>query len=651
MWQFRSSRQGPRPHEYSRLNLESLESRLLLSGNVQASLDDGTLSIVGDAADNGVLVTTVYDATYGTGLRVEGIDYSGATTVNGNAAPADFFGVVNLDVDLQDGDDALGVSGDIDALAECLGFEVDPEPESLLGRPELYLPGWVTLRLGNGDNQVGAGPGTVGQRVLIETGSGDDQVGLCEVKAGTNLVVRTFGGYDEVFLHDCTSTGLTRILTANGDSDVYVDGLYANELVVRGGYHEDGVELACLHVQDDVIVQTQNGYDWVYVDGCEYTEENGEEPAAANYWAPPSEIGDLLVIQTFDGGAEISVHRVDAGRVNILGGIHNDYVDLWKTDAVQSIAVTTLDGDDDIGARDVEADSMYVYSGGGDDEVFVGASYSRESYFDNDLVIITSTGNDLVRIGDDQYGGSNLLPAAGESQQLSGDDEANIGRNLVVNTGNDVDRIEIAYYDVAGNATIDAGAGDDSGDYYDEVQGPSSAQDEFFGGVLMYDMDIAGHLNVFLGSGADSAEIEYLRVGGNAVIDAGPGDDGETEQVPSVNGGYGNQGVGIYGLDVGGSFWLILGSGVDAAEVSELYVGNNAFFNAGADQDYLSLYYVDVTNNLYVYMGGGNDALYVQSSYANAAWFYGDGGNEDYFSEWSNSFGSQRVYSFEYTVV
>jgi hypothetical protein len=261
----------------------------------------------------------------------------------------------------------------------------------------------------------------------------------------------------------------------------------------------------------------------------------------------------------------------------------------------------------------------------------------RSSHIRDDVVIVTGNDNDQVVIGEFPYG----EPPVGLLQNGGFD----IEDDLIVNTGDGTDLIDVAYYDVGGNVTLDAGPGDDLGGGFDQ----SGLAPSYSGGVLMYDMDIAGNLHVFLGSGDDAAEIEYISVGGNALIDAGTGDDGRPAMMPNGSNGYGFGGVGIYGLTVDQSFWLILGSGYDSADVYDVYVGRNAYFNAGGDDDEVALNYVDVEDNLFVYMGGGDDALFIDGSSADNAWLYGNGG-DDLYAEGSNSFGTQREYSFESSI-
>jgi hypothetical protein len=617
------------------LGLEALESRTLLAGNVTASVINGTLTVLGDDANNAVQISTVYDPVYGDGFQVTGLDKDGPTTVNGNSDDG-FFGVTNVYVDLKGGDDDLGVSNNLEQLLACLDGVV-PEVGPTTYPSHLHIPGWAVLKMGDGLNRVGVGLGvTTGQRLLVQGGRNEDFVGICEVAVGANLVIQTFGGGDEVFVHDSESEGATRILTANGYSNVEVDGLYAEDLIIRGGYHNDEVYVQCVYVDDDVVIQTEEGYDTVGVDGCRVMD--GQDPVpTADYWVYPSEIGDVLLIQTVDGGAKISVASVDAGRVHILGGLDRDYINLYRVRTLYNVTINTGDGYDSVRVSDVDVFTMSIVTGGASDSVFVGGQDNGTSNFRDDLIVVTNTGDDQVQIGERRYG---------DEQAPLEYDHVEIADDLVVDTGDGTDLIEVFGYDVGDNATIDAGAGDDSGHRMEDFDGFVWS---WGGGVSIYDLDVFGNLNVFLGTGADSASIEMVYVGGNALVDAGAGDDGSS-MFPELLSSFGDPGVRIRDLSVRNNFSLFLDTGYDEATVCGLSVGNHAFFYGGTEDDRIGLKYTHVSHNLYIYLGGGDDDLFLDKVSAQEAWLNGGGGDGDFYSQGEIDFGELHVSEIEFSV-
>src|SRR5688500_18472813 len=118
------------------LQYEKLEDRSVLAGNVVAVLTEGTLTILGDDAGNGVNI--VYDLAAGKHL-VLGTDWGGfPTAINGGAAPAEFIGVKSFHVRLGAGDDRLdfGAADEIyTRIEKQLTIEMgDGNDECTLGR-------------------------------------------------------------------------------------------------------------------------------------------------------------------------------------------------------------------------------------------------------------------------------------------------------------------------------------------------------------------------------------------------------------------------------------------------------------------------------------------------------------------------------------
>jgi hypothetical protein len=300
-----------------------------------------------------------------------------------------------------------------------------------------------------------------------------------------------------------------------------------------------------------------------------------------------------------------------------------------------------LDGCDSVEVRDVNVLSLIITTGLGDDSVYVGREECG-NYFAENLIVRTDGGDDWVEIGDQSYD----LAATTED---GGEDQSHVGNDLIVETGDGTDYIKVFNYCIGEDVVINSGAGDDSscdtGDYESETFDSKNGD----GGVHLCELKIGRHLTVLLGDGADSASINDVCVEGNASIDAGAGDDGggfEYGDVSVQNGSGSDAGVSIRDLFVRQNFFLFLGTGHDDASLCDVEVCGNAYIYGGADCDRVELDEVDVHNNLFVFMGGGDDKLEIDCSSAEIARLYGDGGYDEY-CEGSNSFGQQFVYSFE----
>ncbi len=114
---------------------EPLESRLLLDGSVTVEIDDGHLYIVGDAADNAVVLTGLENGGYEiTGLETAG----GMTTINGGWHVVISEPIVGrVEVDLGGGDDTLNI-GHLKGL-------------------DTTIADLVLVRMGHGTNQLNVG--------------------------------------------------------------------------------------------------------------------------------------------------------------------------------------------------------------------------------------------------------------------------------------------------------------------------------------------------------------------------------------------------------------------------------------------------------------------------------------------------------------
>src|SRR5262245_44937051 len=118
------------------LGLEQLESRVVLDGNVGAFVSGGNLHILGDSADNQIMISQSSLRSFTVSSR------DGTTTINGQTGDRTFTGVRNgLNVNLGDGNNLVEIAG-------------------------------------ASGNAV-----TVSRRLNINAGSGDDQVLLTNVRA------------------------------------------------------------------------------------------------------------------------------------------------------------------------------------------------------------------------------------------------------------------------------------------------------------------------------------------------------------------------------------------------------------------------------------------------------------------------------------
>ncbi|MCX5654026.1 MAG: LEPR-XLL domain-containing protein [Planctomycetota bacterium] len=137
---------------------EGLEPRVLLSGNVVATVAHGAVSIIGDDASNVVEVTVLANGMVG----VAGLD---GTLVNGLAAPAYVTGNSgDILIDLKGGDNAVTITG---------------------GVTDALIFGNLSIKTGRGNDVVGVAGLTVVGNVIISTGQGSDTVSLGSIVRGS----------------------------------------------------------------------------------------------------------------------------------------------------------------------------------------------------------------------------------------------------------------------------------------------------------------------------------------------------------------------------------------------------------------------------------------------------------------------------------
>lgn len=326
------------------LRFEALENRTLMAGNVVAVLTEGTLTILGDEAANGVRL--VYDVDTGK-HSVVGTDWGGfPTAINGAAEPVEFTGVENVDLRLGAGDDRL----DFGAADE---FYTRIEKK-------------LTIDLGDGNDtcilgRSGPATGPVGEAahhlyvkkaVFVDLGQGDDTLEVANLKTRKSLTVRGRAGNDTVtFATEFTPTGATepslfpvivlghlnfhlgegddelavlhalvgqhlQAIDPSGASVVSIIDVRINEkLRVVTGNQDDAVTVEMV-IADDLQLHTNSGKDDVFINQCRFKRMNVHTGSEADdLTLRNSRTTYVTYLDGGDGGADFSQ------RNNILRGL------------------------------------------------------------------------------------------------------------------------------------------------------------------------------------------------------------------------------------------------------------------------------------------------------------------------------------------
>ena len=333
----------------------------------------------------------------------------------------------------------------------------------------------------------------------IRLGDGDDALGL-QLRAGSSILINTGAGSDAAVVEGSTATYLL--------------------------------------VQADTGNQATDGDDFVRIRGVDIVDSRGRQTGAivVNTLA-----GDDTIVLADDSAVSIIANAGVGGTVNgatdvdtvsgvglnargaviAYGGAGND--SLAFTDVTAStLLLIGGNGNDAIVAGRVDVDVATLLGEGGHDSVTVDDTFNVEdptlpvdptdpSFIGIVLHIDTGAGNDVVDVNSNGA----LLMDIGNMNVVMGDGE---------------DSADLIGLTLAGNLHIDMGAGDDGGAAIGS-------------GLVLADVDVAGFLNAFLGSGNDTADVSNTTAAGGsrARFFGGPGFDSFTD-----GGGNGEEGTDFF---------------------------------------------------------------------------------------------------------
>jgi hypothetical protein len=213
----------------------SLAAAPALAANIQATLTDGLLTLVGDGANNQVVLSSTADGA----LRVSG---QNGTTVNGGTAAVSFRAPIE-DVDIRTGGGAdLVIFDDV----ELRGLEA------------------VTVDLGAGNDRLrvvdSSLRGPLGD-LIVTGGSGADTVIIDETDLDGALEIRTGSGRDIVELDEMSARSVAQWLGGGPDESDAENVLVTHDFTVVAGGGSDDVELLWVTVGGTLDIQGGGGED------------------------------------------------------------------------------------------------------------------------------------------------------------------------------------------------------------------------------------------------------------------------------------------------------------------------------------------------------------------------------------------------------
>ncbi len=253
----------------NRSGLEPLESRRLLSGNVTASVANGSLTLSGDGESNAIVLDQA--GLNADQVRVTG---TGGTTIN-------------------DGVDPVIMSG----ITRAVGMRLGAGDDELVMR-DVSLPGDVWLNADGGANTLALSDVQTGGTVYIGNDSNvNTTMTIADTTIDGYLHISTGSGGHNLALDAVVVKGKTNICRFNADDVITVDDSTFNGDVTL--YTGGGADLIAIETLGDPTGPTTafNSKMWVRTKSGEDTLQLGLTGEAGNHSVFASKA-------KFDGGSE-----------------------------------------------------------------------------------------------------------------------------------------------------------------------------------------------------------------------------------------------------------------------------------------------------------------------------------------------------------
>jgi hypothetical protein len=352
------------------LALEVFETRTLLAGNVFVAVDDGSLVVTGDSADNGVAIQQTNTGRY----VVTGFDLGGTTTVNGGTAPVVMTDVTkDILVDLRDGNDALVMSNSADNLQALADSGTHGTAGTITPSPEASDPSVAATQL------------AVPRNLLIQIGAGDDSVGL-NVNVGQ------------------TTAGTARIDTGAGADTAFIqDSQIHDDLTLDAGDGADTVTFDGVEANDSIFANLGGGDDHFTAQNLQAARLGLYGSAGADQLGlTDSEITAEAVIFGGAGDDRVSASGITAGDLTLNAGDGNDQVSLLDSTVSNSAMLSMGNGNDAVRLDNLSVEeSLVALMGAGTDSLTVRNTDAHDAYFNG------GAGRDTLDLGAKKHGHHN----------------------------------------------------------------------------------------------------------------------------------------------------------------------------------------------------------------------------------------------------
>lgn len=327
-----------------RLALESLENRMLMAGNISASVAGQTLRITGDDVANGVAI--VYDA--GAKIyHVSGLDAAGEPTrINGRDTSVEavqFRRVSRIILETRGGDDIIDLGSGNIRIATHLTIDAGTGNDTvILGQAgneadlnnlpaQLRTGASLNVVLGEGNDSLELANIIVGTHLRLDAGLGDDliefdpefvippdgpnpeQILVSPIKIFGSLAADLGAGLDEFDARHVAINGRLQIVDAAGPTEIDLFNVKVGSRVdITTG---DDVDLIALDfvLTQGLSINTKGGADEVVIDNSRFRTANVQLGAGFD---------DLVISNTrvsertvLDGGEDSALFATGPGNV------------------------------------------------------------------------------------------------------------------------------------------------------------------------------------------------------------------------------------------------------------------------------------------------------------------------------------------------
>lgn len=493
---------SPRRH---RLEVQRLEPRLPLAGDITATLAAGVLTLQGDAEANGVEVSvTQAGDLLVAGRRVDGADTS--LVVDGEAvAERAFRDVTVLRVRLGAGADSFRLFGRETFGLDAVEIGTGPGADRCILDLGVTLAGSATISTGADDDAVEISATVLGDlRVL--TGDGADQVSGEGISVGGRTIIDTGAGNDLVgFVNSAEFRRAVRLVTRSGDDAVELLGgiEVAATLSIVTADGADGVVIEDAVVRGNAAIATGTGDDRVTISGGP-----GAKTTVGGALDVACGLGDdvLTLQETIEVAGKLGLllgEGNDAcsteGLVRVLGSAR---VDLGAG-VGETFAVRQSDDSPDGRTLDVDGDVTIVKPSGAATLTMSGAGPNGRPLVGRDLVVRALGGGMTVAI-DGVSVGRDLRVSTGAGEDLVTVSQLATGRRLQVATGPGNGTVRVDAVTVGEDVRLVGGANADA--------------------VRMRSSSVQRRLFANLGAGDDALDVNGVVVG-RTDLRGGPGSD------------------------------------------------------------------------------------------------------------------------------